>query len=194
MIRQITDKDYSLLETFFVNSNFSDDHRSDTSEMVLKYLKTNVYYRGFANFVDNEIVSVCFMRELTLQKTQILDFIATKKGVSIRKNQVGEVVDYAIRFGEDKGIFRFYTFLTEEMLDTVDVLKKKNLVFTWRERYDTYVDEVLEPQHLSTFYLHWTYIMNSTLRHQRKIIRHHHLKPEYYSKINESSSKYGTNF
>lgn len=182
MIRQIAQSDFEKLENFFKESNFSDDHRFDTSRMVLLYLKTDPYYRGFANFIDNEIVGVCFMRELTIQKAQVLDFIATRKGISIRKNQIGEVVDYAIKFGEFKGIYRFYTFLTEEMLDTVDVLKKKNLIFTWRERYDTYIDEIVEPQHLSTFYLHWTYIMNSTLRKHRKIIRHHHLKPCYYSK------------
>ena len=182
MIRQITALDLNQLETFFKESNFSDDHRFDTSRMVLLYLKTDSYYRGFANFVNDEIVSVCFMRESTLQKAQVLDFIATKKGISIRVNSVGEVVDHAIKFGEAKGIYRFYTFLTEDMLDTVDVLKKKNLVFTWRERYDTYVDEIIEPRHLSTYYFHWTYIMNSTLRNHRKIIRHHHLKPGYYYK------------
>jgi hypothetical protein len=180
MIRQIITSDLDNLKIFFKESNFSQDHRLDTSEMVLRYLKTDCYYRGFVNFLDGEIVSVCFMRELTLQKAQVLDFIATKKGTTIRKNRVGEVVDYAIKFGEAKGIYRFYTFLTEEMLDTVDVLKKKNLVFTWRERYDTYIDEVIEPLNLSTYYLHWIYIMNSTLRNHRKVIRHHHLKPEYY--------------
>ena len=180
MIRQITVQDIDQLQTFFRVSNFSEDHRIDTNQMVLFYLKTDSYYRGFANFEDDEIVSVCFMRELVLQKSQVLDFIATKKDISIRKNKVGGVVDYAIKFGEYKGIYRFYTFLTEEMLDTVDVLKKKNLVFTWRERYDTYVDEIVELRHLSIYYLHWTYIMNSTLRNHRKIIRHHHLKSDYY--------------
>jgi hypothetical protein len=180
MIRLITTADFRDLKLFFKESNFSDDHRLDTSQMVINYLETDCYYKGFANFLDNEIVSVCFMRELTLQKAQVLDFIATKKRIPIRVNRVGEVVDHAIKFGESKGIYRFYTFLTEEMLDTVDVLKKKNLVFTWRERYDTYVDEIVEPRHLSIYYLHWTYIMNSTLRNHRKIIRHHHLKSDYY--------------
>ena len=180
MIRLITTADFRDLKLFFKESNFSDDHRLDTDQMVINYLETDCYYRGFANLVNDEIVSVCFMRELTLQKAQVLDFIATKKGISIRVNRVGEVVDHAIKFGELKGIYRFYTFLTEEMLDTVDVLKKKNLVFTWRERYDTYIDEIVEPLNLSTYYLHWTYIMNSTLRNHRKIIRHHHLKSDYY--------------
>jgi hypothetical protein len=188
MIRQIFSDDHIELKKFFSLANFSNDHRSDTFDMALHYLITDEYYRGFANFINDEIVSVCFMRELTMQKAQVLDFIATKKGVSIRTNRVGEVVDYAIKFGEAKGIYRFYTFLTEEMLDTVDVLKKKNLVFTWRERYDTYIDEVIESRHLSIYYIHWTYIMNSTLRSHRKIVRHHHLKPEYYSitKVSES--------
>lgn len=184
MIKQLNKDDLDDLKLFFENANTSNDHRSDTFTMALNYLQADEYYRGFANFLNGEIVSVCFMRELTLQKAQILDFIATKKQISIRSNKVGEVVDYAIRFGENKGIYRFYTCLTEEMLDTVDVLKKKNLVFTWRERYDTYIDEIIEPRHLSTYYLHWTFIMNSTLREHRKIVRHHHLKPEYYSTTN----------
>jgi hypothetical protein len=119
------------------------------------------------------------MRELIEQKVQVLDFIVSRKGVSIFKNRVGEVVDYAIRFGEQKGIYRFYTFLTDDMLHTVDVLKKKNSIFTWRERYDTYVDEIIEPQHFSSCYLHWVYLMNTTVRTHRKIVRHHHLKPSY---------------
>jgi hypothetical protein len=123
------------------------------------------------------------MRELVEQKAQVLDFIVSRNGVSIFKNRVGEVVDHAIRFGEQKGIYRFYTFLTDDMLNTVDVLKKKNSIFTWRERYDTYVDEVIEPECFSQYYLHWVYLMNTTIRKHRKIVRHHHLKSEYYDKI-----------
>lgn len=184
MIRQISFNDYDTLVDFFDQANISNDHRIDTFDIALQFLKTDEYYRGFANFLDGKIVSACFMRELTIQKAQVLDFIVTRRECSIRKNLIGEVVDCAIRFGERKGIHRFYTFLTEEMLDTVDSLKKKNLIFKWRERYDTYIDEIVEPRHLSKYYLHWTYIMNSTLRSHRKIIRHHHLKSEYYYNSN----------
>jgi hypothetical protein len=148
--------------------------------MALYFLKTDDNYRAFANFIEESIVGICFMRELYNEKAQVLDFIVTRKNIPIRQNRIGEVVDYAIKFGETKGIYRFYTFLTAEMLDTVDVLMKKNLVFTWRERYDTYIDEIIEPRHMSNYRIHWTYIMNSTLREHKKIVRHHHLKPEFY--------------
>lgn len=183
MIRQLTKDDIPALVEFFADAITSEDHRADTFDMVPYYLTTDEYYRGFAKFIDDQIVSVCFMRELIEQKVQILDFIVSRKNVSIFKNKVGEVVDYAIRFGENKGIYRFYTFLTDDMLNTVDVLKKKNLVFTWRERYDTYVDEVVEPGCFSGYYLHWNYLMNSTVRSHRKIVRHHHLKPNYTFKL-----------
>jgi len=182
-IRQITLDDIDLLLEFFENSNTSDDHRPDTFNIVPYLLRTDENYRGFANFIEGRIVSVCFMKELTEQKAQVLDFISTRTGTSIFKNRVGEVVDYAIRFGENKGIYRFYTFLTEEMLGTVDVLKKKNLVFTWRERYDTYLDETIEKDCFSKYYLHWVHIMNSTVRQHKKNVRHHHLKPEYIERL-----------
>jgi len=185
-IRQINITDLEMLKEFFENAVTSDDHRSDSFDYIQNYLKTDEYYRGFANIEANKILSVCFMREIIEQKVQILDIIISRKNVSIFKNKVGEVVDYAIRFGEKKGIYRFYTCLTDDMLNTVDVLKKKNLIFTWRERYDTYIDEKIEAKCFTKYYLHWIYSMNSTIRKQRKIIRHHHLKPEYYSKIIES--------
>lgn len=184
MIRQIENNDLDLLDDFFKNAVVSDDHRPDTFSMVPYYLKTDEYYRGFAKFEEDKILSVCFMREIIEQKCQVLDFIVSRKSVPIYRNKVGEVVDYAIRFGERKGIYRFYTCLTDDMLNTVDVLKKKNLVFTWRERYDTYVDEGIDPKTFTYYYLHWNYMMNSTIRNHRKIVRHHHLKPEYYDKIN----------
>jgi len=187
MIRQILLSDLQSLEEFFQSAMTSDDHRSDTFSMIPYYLTIDEYYRGFAKFDDDgKILSACFMRELVEQKVQILDFIVSRKNVSIFKNRVGEVVDHAIRFGERLGIYRFYTFLTDDMLNTVDTLKKKNLVFTWRERYDTYVDEIIEPQCFSRYYLHWVYLMNTTVRNHRKIVRHHHLKLEYYDKITES--------
>lgn len=182
-IKQITSDDLEMLDDFFLDAVTSEDHRSDSSANIKFLLESDQYYRGFANIENGRILSVCFMRELIEQKAQILDIIIARKNVSILKNKVGEVVDYAIRFGESKGIFRFYTCLTDDMLNTVDVLKKKNLVFTWRERYDTYADERIEPMCFTKYYLHWLYIMNSTLRTQRKIIRHHHLKQEYYAKI-----------
>ena len=186
MIKQIGSADLKILEEFFQNALTSEDHRPDTFAMIPYYLSTDEYYRGFANFDEHgKILSVCFMRELIEQKVQVLDFIVSRKGVSIFKNRVGEVVDYAIRFGEQKGIYRFYTFLTDDMLNTVDVLKKKYSIFTWRERYDTYIDEIIEPQHFSSCYLHWVYLMNTTVRTHRKIVRHHHLKPEYYDKTIE---------
>ena len=184
MIRQIVLSDLRSLEEFFQSAMTSEDHRADTFSVVPYYLATDDYYRGFAKFDDSgKILSACFMRELVEQKVQVLDFIVSRTGVSIFKNRVGEVVDHAIRFGEQKGIYRFYTFLTDDMLNTVDVLKKKNSIFTWRERYDTYVDEVIEPESFSQYYLHWVYLMNTTVRKHRKIVRHHHLKPEYYDTI-----------
>lgn len=187
MIRQLLVSDLELLEEFFQVATTSEDHRPDTFSMVPYYLSTDEYYRGFAKFDDTgKILSACFMRELVEQKVQVLDFIVARKDVSIFKNRVGEVVDYAICFGEKKGIYRFYTFLTDDMLNTVDVLKKKNLVFTWRERYDTYVDEIIEPQCFSRYYLHWVYLMNTTVRNHRKIVRHHHLKPDHYDRTTES--------
>lgn len=189
MIRQITKSDFKSLEVFFSNAVTSDDHRPDTFSKVPYFIETDELYRGFAKFNSNgEIISACFMRELIEQKSQVLDFIVSHKNVSIREHKVGEVVDAAIRFGEQKDIFRFYTFLTDDMLNTVDNLKKKNLIFTWRERYDTYIDEVIEPLHFTKYYLHWNYLMNTTVRKHRKIVRHHHLKPEYYDKITESLS------
>lgn len=185
MIRQIEKKDFELLDDFFENAVVSDDHRFDSFKMVKYYLETDEYYRGFAKFEEDKILSVCFIRELIEQKCQVLDFIVSRKTVSIFQNKVGEVVDFAIAFGEKKRIYRFYTCLTEDMLDTVDVLKRKNLIFTWRNRYDTYVDEIVEPRFFSTFYLHWNYLMNTTVRNHRKIIRHHYLKPEYYDKITD---------
>jgi hypothetical protein len=187
MIKQIGSADLKILEEFFQNAMTSEDHRPDTFAMIPYYLSTDEYYRGFAK-VDNDgkILSICFMRELVEQKAQVLDFIVSRKGVSIFKNQVGAVVDHAIRFGEQKGIYRFYTFLTDDMLNTVDVLKKKNSIFTWRERYDTYVDQVIESECFTKYYLHWVYLMNTTIRTHRKIVRHHHLKPEYYDKITAS--------
>jgi len=184
VIRQILLSDLRSLEEFFQSAMTSEDHRADTFSVVPYYIATDDYYRGFAKFDDSgRILSACFIRELVEQKTQVLDFIVSRTGISIFKNRVGEVVDYAIRFGEQKGIYRFYTFLTDDMLNTVDVLKKKNSIFTWRERYDTYVDEVIEPECFSQYYLHWVYLMNTTIRKQRKIVRHHHLKPKYYAKI-----------
>lgn len=179
MITQLDNNNLHLLEDFFLNASNSEDHRTDSFDQIFYYLKTDEYYRAFVNLDDGKILSVCFMRELIEQKVQILDLIVARKNTTIFKNKVGEVVDYAIRFGEEKGIFRFYTFLTSDMLNTVDVLKKKNLIFTWRERYDTYVDEIVEPQCFSQYYLHWIYLMNSTIREHKKIVRHHHLKPEY---------------
>ena len=187
MIKNIEKKNIDDLKNFFENAVTSDDHRHDSFSQIVNNLIIDEYYRGFAKFDnDGKILSACFMRELVEQKAQILDRIVSRKSISIYKNCVGEVVDHAIRFGEQKGIHRFYTFLTDDMLNTVDVLKKKNLVFTWRERYDTYVDEIIESKYFSTYYLHWLYIMNSTVRDHRKIIRHHHLKPEYYDNITES--------
>lgn len=183
MIRQITTTDVPLLVEFFADALTSEDHRSDTFNMVLYYLSTDEYYRGFAKFIDDQIVSVCFIRELIEQKVQVLDFLVSRKNVSIFKNKVGEVVDYGIQFGERRGIYRFYTFLTGDMANTLDVLQKKNLIFTLRTRYDNYVDEIIKPQCFSKYYLHWIYLMNTTIRHHKKIVRHNHLKPEYYDKI-----------
>lgn len=185
MIKQLEKNNFHLLEDFFAHATVSEDHRKDSFVRIMDNLQTDEYYRAFVKIDGEKILSVCFMRELVEQKVQVLDLIISRKETSILKNRVGEVVDYAIKFGERKGIYRFYTFLTDDMLNTVDVLKKKNLIFTWRERYDTYVDEIIESQNFSKFYLHWLYIMNSTVRDHRKIIRHHHLKPEYYDKITD---------
>lgn len=180
MFKNLCLSDISLLDDFFNNCNVSEDHRDDAWHQIKNYLHTDDSYRAYINIEDDIILSAVFMRDLIEQKCRILDFISTRKGISIYINKVGELVDYAISDGENRGFYRFYTVLTEEMLETVDVLKKKNLIFTWRNRYDTYVDESINPKYLSQFYIHWTYIMNSTLREQRKIIRHHHLKPDHY--------------
>lgn len=185
MIKQIEKKDLVILNDFFENAVVSDDHRSDSFSMILYLLETDEFYRGFAKFEENKILSACFMREIVEQKCQVLDLIVSRKTVPIYKNKIGEVVDYAIKFGEKKGIYRFYTCLTDNMLDTVDALKKKNLIFTWRDRYDTYIDEVVEPKSFTSYYLHWNYLLNMTVRNHRKIIRHHHLKSEYYDKITD---------
>jgi hypothetical protein len=181
-IKQLIPEDFSKLEDFFANATTSDDHRSDSFTRIKYALQNDCYYRCFVNEIDGEIVSACFMKELLEQKTQVLDLILARKGVSIFKNRVGDVVDYAIRFGEERGIYRFYTCLSEDMLDTVDNLKTKNLVFKWRERYDTYLDEVIPSDHFSTYYIHWYHIMNNTVRKKSKFIRHHHLKSEYLNK------------
>lgn len=193
MIRQLLAQDLNSLDNFFENAMISEDHRSDSFSKIIYYLKTDEYYRAFANFENDKILSVCFMREIIEQKCQVLDLIVSRKLTSIYKNKVGNVVDYAIRYGEHKGIYRFYTCLTDNMLDTVDVLKKKNLVFTWRERYDTYVDEIIEPQCFTSYYMHWNYLMNTTVRNHKKIVRHHHLKSEYYDKITDPELIYGRN-
>jgi hypothetical protein len=181
-IRKITIEDIDPLERFFQLANTSDDHRPDTFSMVSHFIETDDYYLGYANFVDDEILSACFIRELIEQKVRVLDFIVTKKNTSIRNNLVNQVLDHALIEGERRGFFRFYTCITEDMLETVDYLKKKNAVFSWRSRYDTYLDEVIPSQCFSTYYIHWNYIMNNTLRHQSKCIRHHLLKSEYREK------------
>jgi hypothetical protein len=182
-IKQITIDDLSQLEQFFVDANTSDTHRTDTFKMIKHYLSTDCYYRGFAYFRNDQILSCCFMRELTEQKAQILDFIVTKKDTNIFKNKVDKVVDCAIEFGERKGIYRFYTFLTDDMLDTVDHIKKKSSLFSWRQRYDTYIDEVIEPNTFSIHRIHWVYLMNSTVRSQKRNVRHHHLKQSYLASL-----------
>jgi len=177
-IRQITEDDFNALDNFFKQANVSNDHRIDTFPMAKHYLLSDTYYRGFAYFKDDEILSCCFMRELTEQKAQVLDFIVSKTGTNIFRNKVDKVVDYAIEFGEKKGIYRFYTFLTDNMLDTVDYIKKKSSMFSWRQRYDTYVDEEVHANSFSKYRIHWTYLMNSTIRSEKRNVRHHHLKPE----------------
>jgi hypothetical protein len=180
MIRQLdTIEDHSKLAQFFKNANTSDDHRNDSFDMILSILKIDEYYRAYANFQDNEIVSACFMRELTDQKAQVMDLLVSRKRVPINKNKAGDVMDYAVIQGEQRGIYRFYTCITEDMLDTVDTLKKNNSVFKWRERYNTYVDEIIDRQCFSRYHTHWHHIMNDTLRLQKKFVRHHILKPEY---------------
>ena len=171
--------DVDLLLEFFSHCNTSDDHRPDSFEKIIYYLQTVDSYNAYVNIENGKILSAAFMRDLIEQKSRVLDLILTRKDISIYRNKVGKLVDYAVAEGEQRGYFRFYTVLTEGMKDTVDALMKKDLVFPWRKRYDTYVDEIIEPFNLSTYYLHWTYIMNSTLRNHRKVIRHHHLKPEY---------------
>lgn len=177
-IKQLTTEEYWLLDEFFDHAVVSDDHRSDSFRQIKQRLHTDCYYRCFVNFYEGSIVSVCFMKELLEQKVQVLDLILARKGVSIFKNRVGDVVDYAIQFGEERGIYRFYTCLSEDMLDTVDQLKTKNLVFKWRERYDTYLDEIIPADHFSTYHIHWNHLMNSTVRKKSKFIRHHYLKDQ----------------
>lgn len=172
--------DVGSLKEFFSHCNTSDDHRSDSFEKIVYYLQTVDSYNAYVNIENGKILSAAFMRDLNEQKSRVLDLILTRKDISIYRNKVGKLVDYAVAEGERRGYFRFYTVLTEDMKDTVDALMEKDLVFPWRKRYDTYVDEIIEPLHLSVFYLHWNYLMNSTLRFHRKIVRHHHLKPDYY--------------
>lgn len=181
-IKQLISEDFFQLEDFFTNATTSDDHRLDSFTRIKYALLNDCYYRCFVNEIDGNIVSACFMKELVEQKAQVLDLILARKGVSIFKNRVGDVVDYAIRFGEEKGIYRFYTCLSEDMLDTVDQLKTKNLVFKWRERYDTYLDEIIHPEHFSSYYIHWYHVMNNTIRKKAKFVRHHHLRSEYLNK------------
>lgn len=177
-IKQLLPEEYYLLDEFFDNCVVSDDHRTDSFEKIKQRLRSDCYYRCFVNIEEDIIVSVCFMKELLEQKAQVLDLILARKGVSIFKNRVGDVVDYALVFGENKGIYRFYTCLSEDMLDTVDQLKKKNLIFKWRERYDTYLDEIIPLEHFTSYHLHWNHLMNSTVRKKDKFIRHHHLKDQ----------------
>jgi hypothetical protein len=186
--KRLEKSEIELLTEFFSCCNTSEDHRYDSFEKIIYYLQTDDFYNAYINIEDDVILSVVFMRDLTEQKSRVLDLILTRKNVSIYQNKVGKLVDYAVKEGEQRGYFRFYTVLTEDMKDTVDELMKKDLVFPWRKRYDTYVDEIIEPYHMSLNYLHWGYLMNTTLRAQRKLIRHHHLKPEYYSTTSVSGS------
>lgn len=177
--KKLESSEINLLPEFFSQSNTSNDHRSDSFEKIIYYLRTIDSYTAYVNIEDGQILSAAFMRDLVEQKVRSLDLILTRKHVSIYRNKVGELVDYAIIDGENRGYYRFYTVLTEDMKDTVDTLMKKDLVFPWRKRYDTYIDEIVEPKNLSLNYLHWTYLLNTTIRNQRKLIRQHHLKSEY---------------
>lgn len=180
MIKQIDiSKDYCRLTEFFENANTSDNHRSDSFDAILSILKADEYYRAYANFHDDKIVSACFMRQLHDQKAQVMDLLVSRRNISLSKNKAGDVMDFAIIEGEKRDIFRFYTCITENMLDTVDTLKKTNTIFKWRERYNTYIDEVIDSQCFSRYHTHWHYIMNDTLRTQKKYVRHHILKQQY---------------
>lgn len=177
--KKLEKSDLNLLIDFFPHCNTSNDHRSDSFEKIIYYLRTVDSYNAYVNIENGIVLSGAFMRDLIEQKSRVLDLILTRKDVSIYQNKVGKLVDYAVAEGEQRGYFRFYTVLTEDMKDTVDTLMKKDLVFPWRRRYDTYIDEIIEPKHMSLNHLHWIYLMNTTLRSQKKLIRHHHLKPEY---------------
>lgn len=183
MIRLITPQDNDSLEEFFLNAKTSEDHREDIFDNIKILSRTNPYYRGFAYFFDNKIQSVCYMREVIEQKIQILDFMSTRKNTNIYFNKLGDVLDHAITYGEQKGIFRFYTFLTDDKIETLDEIKKKDLVFKFRQRYDTYYEEIIPPNCFSKYSVHWNYLMNSTLRSQKKNIRQHQLKNDYREKL-----------
>jgi hypothetical protein len=169
------------LEEFFLNCNTSDDYRGNNSyDDIFFLLEKEPNYRAFGYFNEHdEILSIACVRELEVQKLQLLDIIFSKKGIPINLNGVGKATDAAVEFGERKGIFRFYTFLTDSMLSTVDVLKKENKIFTWRQRYDTVVDEIIDVENFSNYGIHWNFIMNGYLRKQKRNVRHHHLKPEF---------------
>ena len=179
MFKLLNYTEKNLLKDFFIDANISENHRKDSFEKILEYLEHDRNYICYIN-IENEIVlSAVFMRDIKELKCRVLDFISSKKNVTIYKHKVGHLVDYAVKEGENRGFYRFYTLLTEEMKDTVDILKQKDMVFPWRKRYDTYVDEIIDPCCFSNYSLHWVYLMNTTLRDHKKLVRHHHLKPEY---------------
>jgi hypothetical protein len=179
MFKKFESRETDLLKDFFDNSNVSEKHRIDSFDKILEYLETDEDYICYINLDNGMILSSVFMRDLREQKCRVLDFISSRKNISVYRNKVGELVDYGIKEGEERGFYRFYTVLTEEMKETVDVLMKKNLVFPWRKRYDTYVDEIIDPNNFTNYSLHWIYLLNTTVRDHRKVIRHHHLKEEF---------------
>lgn len=187
IIRQVNlETDRILLEKFFLVCNNSDEHTKFTPiDSIFFRLENESTFRAFANFSENEILSLCLIKEIEIQKSQFLEMIFTKKGISLQESKIAEVTDFAVQFGEDRGIFRFYTIVTDKKLLTFDLLHSKNKVFYWRSRYDTYIDEIVDVKNFSNYEIHWNIIMKGDLKPQKKNIRHHILKPNYIKEFYE---------
>ena len=186
MFERITSQNSHLLEEFFKNCNTSDRYREESFEGILEQVRLDNTFSIYASVKDGVVTSAIIMMELPMQKAQVLDLYLTRKNVSIRESQLGELVEHAVLEGEKKNIYRVISMVTEDYYKKLKALERANKIFLWKQRYDCVVDEIIDPLHFSKYGIIYNYITKQALRKDRVFITHYHLKPEfrYASKTN----------
>jgi N-acetylglutamate synthase-like GNAT family acetyltransferase len=168
-IKKISSKNFSQIDSFFKNSIFLDRPlKEDVSEFVEEVVYTDNDY-VYVSTDNNIILSCIIVKDILIQKIRTIKCIVINDNIKIENSGLDLILNKIADDSIDLNIFRI-------IVSTTDYNFVKNLFNTLEDRYDFYIDEVIESNNFSSYDIIHSFLNRQRIHNHAQYVLEYHLK------------------